>query len=88
MSNRTLPTEIRRDLIEKIQSHKRKFRFLNNKAEFKETDRKRRKQILEKKKSTLSAVSSCIGDVFSIAIPILADYIECGKKRSKKKCAQ
>jgi hypothetical protein len=58
---------------------------LNNKEEFRQSDPKKRKQVLEKKKHTLSSVSDCIGDVFSVAIPILGEYIDCGGRKRKKR---
>lgn len=77
MCNPTVPRKVRQDLVMKIRKHKRKFRYLNNKAEFIEQNPKKVKQILEKKKKTLSNVSDCIGEVFDVAIPLLAQYISC-----------
>ena len=81
MCNPTIPADVRKELVGKLRKHKRKFRFLNNKSEFFEQNPKDRKQILEKKKKTFSKVGDCMSDVFDVAIPVLADYIECDDEK-------
>ena len=85
MCNPTIPKEIQSDLATKLKKHKRSFRYLNNKEELLEQNPKRRNQILERKKRTLSKVSDCIGDVFNVAIPILSDYLSCKRKNIRTK---
>jgi hypothetical protein len=84
-ANAFVPPEIREELIAKLRAHKRKFRYLNDKSELLESNPKRRKQILEKKKNTLASVSECVTEIFSVALPILADYIDCPTRQRKKR---
>lgn len=83
MCNPSIPIDVRQNLVEKLKKHKVRFRYLNNKAEFIAQNPKEIKQILEKKKKTLSEVSDCMTEVFDVAIPILAQYISCKNKNKK-----
>lgn len=85
LCNTSIPLKVRQDLVTKLKKHKSKFRYLNNKEEFIEQDPKEIKQILERKKDTLSKVSDCMAEVFDVAIPILAQGIVCSGNKSNKK---
>ena len=50
MCNPTIPSDVRIDLVKKLQKHKNKFRYLNNKEEFFEPNVEQRKKIFERKK--------------------------------------
>ena len=78
--NKSIPLEIRSELREKLIKHKKKFRYLVNKEEYRAENAAEREKVLEKKKKTLVHVADCLNDIFKVAIPALTEYVSERKK--------